>query len=340
MRVVSTAMYGYRVQATVQLCLDSTGVIMNLQEYVKFLFCVFVVALAVTTARPDGPRIENSKDVEKVRVTRGVLDFIFGGLKSCGGCQCGRPNRGGARILGGEYTDTHEFPWLANVHVKSKLVVSGVLINDRYVMTAASQLIAATAPEIKVSLGEYDRCHLDISSSNVSVETVIPFPEFNPESRSHDLALLRLSQPTKFERRISPVCMPNPGSTYLGQVGTLSGWIEGKAVDASETRTCRPRKLGLPVLGYSECIKSGVSLASFHDDSGCIGVIGGNSLVCENDVGSSVLYRSYADVYDLVGIMSDVNKCDDKPAGAVFTRIGPHLDWILQQTKDACYCTK
>ncbi|XP_015514556.2 vitamin K-dependent protein C [Neodiprion lecontei] len=340
MRVVSTAMSGYRVQATVQLCLDSSGVIMNLQEYVKFLFCVFVVVLAVTAARPDGPRIENSEDVEKVRVTRGVLDFIFGGLKSCGGCQCGRPNRGGARILGGEYTDTHEFPWLANVHVKSKLVVSGVLINDRYVMTAASQLIAATAPEIKVSLGEYDRCHLDISSSNVSVETVIPFPEFNPESRGHDLALLRLSQPTKFERRISPVCMPNPGSTYLGQVGTLSGWIEGKAVDASETRTCRPRKLGLPVLGYSECIKSGVSLASFHDDSGCIGVIGGNSLVCENDVGSSVLYRSYADVYDLVGIMSDVNKCDDKPAGAVFTRIGPHLDWILQQTKDACYCTK
>lgn len=56
--------------------------------------------------------------------------------------ECGRSNRGGARILGGEFTDTHEFPWLATVHVKSSLVVSGVLINDRYVLTAASQLIA------------------------------------------------------------------------------------------------------------------------------------------------------------------------------------------------------
>lgn len=72
------------------------------------------------------------------------------------------------------------------------------------------------------------------------------------------------------------------GSTYLGQVGTLSGWAEGRTEDSVESRTCRPRKLGLPILGYSECINSGVSLNSFHDDSGCIGVVGGcNSLVCQ-----------------------------------------------------------
>jgi len=54
---------------------------------------------------------------------------------------CGRPNRKVARLLGGEYTESHEFPWLANIHVKSQLLVSGVLINDRYVITAASQLV-------------------------------------------------------------------------------------------------------------------------------------------------------------------------------------------------------
>jgi len=43
--------------------------------------------------------------------------------------------------LGGEHTKSHEFPWLANIHVKSKLLISGVLINDRYVLTAASQLV-------------------------------------------------------------------------------------------------------------------------------------------------------------------------------------------------------
>jgi len=41
-----------------------------------------------------------------------------------------------------------------------------------------------------------------------------------------------------------------------------------------------------------------------------------------------------------VGIIPSVNKCDNTPRPTYFTRVGPHLDWILQHTKDACYCTK
>lgn len=54
---------------------------------------------------------------------------------------CGRTNRKAARLLGGENTESHEFPWLANIHTSSGLLVSGVLINDRYIMTAASELV-------------------------------------------------------------------------------------------------------------------------------------------------------------------------------------------------------
>ncbi|KYQ53177.1 Ovochymase-2, partial [Trachymyrmex zeteki] len=223
---------------------------------------------------------------------------------------CGRPNRKAARLLGGEYTESHEFPWLANIHIKSKLLVSGVLINDRYVLTAASQLIGTTAHEIKASLGEYDRCNLDISSVNISVESITLHPEFNPESSTHDLALIRLSRPTKIEKRISPICLPNPGSTYLGQVGTLVGWTKHK--DQADNAACRPRKLGLPILGQKECIKSGINAMNLHDDYGCIGIVGTNSLVCENDVGSSVQYRSYSGIYDLIVIFYNFSKDDLK----------------------------
>ncbi|XP_012288814.2 vitamin K-dependent protein C-like [Orussus abietinus] len=304
---------------------------MNLLEYIKYLICAILLPVA-SCLPPENPLDATWRD------DRSVLDLIFGIFRTCGSCQCGRSNHGGARMMGGEFTDSHEFPWLANVLVKSNLQVSAVLINDRYVMTAASQLIGATSPEIKVSLGEYDRCKFDVSSANVSVEAVILHPEFNPESRARDLALIRLARPIKFERRISPICLPNPGSSYLGQVGTLAGWAE--STGDSEGRTCRPRKVGLPILGYNECIKSGVDPSLFHDDSGCIGVIGGNSIVCNTDVGSSVYYRSYGGIYDLLGILSDVNECKSDPKTAVYTRIGPHINWILQQTRDACYCTK
>ncbi|XP_020278716.1 vitamin K-dependent protein C-like [Pseudomyrmex gracilis] len=314
--------------------------VMKLQDLVKYLLGVYFVvnfATACCDERVDDFPIDNQTDP---RQERGVLDLLFGRFRTCGTCLCGRSNHKVARLLGGEYTDSHEFPWLANIHVKSELLISGVLINDRYVITAASELVGATAPEIKVSLGEYDRCNLEISSVNISAESIILHPEFNPESYTHDLALIRLSRPTKFEKRISPVCLPNPGSTYLGQVGTLVGWTASTSENNSDIRTCRPRKLGLPILGYNECVKAGINAMSFNDDYGCIGVVGTNSLVCENDVGSSLQYRSYFGIYDLIGIIPRINKCDSSPSPTVFTRIGPRLDWILQHTKDACYCTK
>ncbi|XP_053996821.1 vitamin K-dependent protein C-like [Hylaeus anthracinus] len=310
---------------------------MKLQDFIKYLVCVFV--LSTRTIRCDDLNSTNIREDEE-RMARGVLDFIFGRFKSCGNCMCGRSNRSGeGRFLGGEYTVPHEFPWLANIHVRSQLLFSGVLINDRYVLTTASQLVSVTAPEIKVSLGEHDRCNLDVSSTRVSVESVILYPEYNPDSHAHDLALIKLSQQIKFERRISPICLPNPGSTYLGQVGTLVGWTVSRTID-SNNQTCRPRKLGLPILGSGECIRSGINPINFHNDSGCAGVLGGTSIVCENDVGSSVQYRSYAGVYDLVGIITDINQCGTVPAVSIFTRVGPHLNWLLQQTKDACYCPK
>lgn len=51
--------------------------------------------------------------------------------------------------------------------------------------------------------------------------------------------------------------------------------------DPSNNQTCRPRKLGLPILGHEECIKAGINPTNFHNDSGCVGVLGGNSIVCE-----------------------------------------------------------
>jgi len=71
------------------------------------------------------------------------------------------------------------------------------------------------------------------------------------------------------------------GSTYLGQVGTLVGWTASKSEDNADTRTCRPRKLGLPILGYNECVKSGINPMNFNDDYGCVGIVGTNSLVCK-----------------------------------------------------------
>lgn len=61
-------------------------------------------------------------------------------------------------------------------------------------------------------------------------------------------------------------------------MGTLIGWT--KHNDKVDIATCKPRKLGLPILGYNECIKTGIDPIYFNNDYGCIGVVNTNSLVC------------------------------------------------------------
>ena len=53
---------------------------------------------------------------------------------------CGQPNRISSRVQGGEFSETHEFPWLVAIILNGTQVSSGALINDRYVITSNAPL--------------------------------------------------------------------------------------------------------------------------------------------------------------------------------------------------------
>ncbi|KAK5650382.1 hypothetical protein RI129_001411 [Pyrocoelia pectoralis] len=264
----------------------------------------------------------------------GFLDFLlFGPCK----CKCGLPNRQG-RPSAGEYLNNYEFPWLALIQMAGGVTASGTLINNKYIITTASLLKGMTPFDIKVTLGQIDRCIPDISSLNVSVESIYRHKEFNPGTGMHDIALLKLSSPVSFEKRISPICLSTPQSSYVGQVATFVGWP--LPIDERTQTRCRPRKLGLPVLDHQNCQKSALDSELITGDKRCAGVIGTTSVICKSDEGSPVMYRSYAGVYELIGIVSEQNECSDKSGTALYTTINEHLSWITENTKDACYCLK
>ncbi|XP_045479041.1 serine protease 7-like [Harmonia axyridis] len=265
---------------------------------------------------------------------KGLFGFLFSPCQ----CKCGIKNLE-ARFLGGEYTKGHEFPWLAMIQIKGFAATTATLINSRYVITAASELIGLTPYDIKITFGQYDRCFPDVSSTNVSVEKILIHPDFNPSSRAHNIALIKTTGPILFERRISPICLGFPGTKYLGQVATVAGWDQSKSPQETTSPSCRPKKVGLPVLGASECLLSSKE-QNPGDDKGCLGILGAPSIVCEGDAGSPVMYRSYDGVYELIGIMTDTNDCSSKPSTAFYTRIDEHLSWITKSTKEGCYCLK
>lgn len=56
--------------------------------------------------------------------------------------ECGITNRTG-RFIGGSELTPHEFPWMAlimSIGIKPERHQTGTLINDRYIITSATQL--------------------------------------------------------------------------------------------------------------------------------------------------------------------------------------------------------
>lgn len=206
--------------------------------------------------------------------------------------------------------------------------------------TVISSSSSRTPPELKVVTGQFDRCFPDVSSTNHSVDRIHVHPDYNPGNRANDLAILKLSAPVIFERRIGTICLPTPGSSYLGQVVTLVGWSESKGALGELVSSCRPRKLGLPVLGERECLGSSFDPGAVSADKGCAGVVGVPGVVCQIDVGGPVMYRSYGGVYELVGVLSDRNSCGPKASSALYTRVGLHLRWISDVATPSCFCRK
>lgn len=54
--------------------------------------------------------------------------------------ECGQANTRNARLMGGTDLVPFEFPWLVQVQTFGLSMVPGTLINDRYVLTAASAM--------------------------------------------------------------------------------------------------------------------------------------------------------------------------------------------------------
>ncbi|CAG9822560.1 unnamed protein product [Phaedon cochleariae] len=332
---------------------------MDSRWWISFLLVFLIEANLHEWVSADGDAVPAQKGV--------IFDFLLNSLQSqsntCKICKCGIPNRE-TRFLGGEYLTGHEFPWSALVYLHNNVSspFPATLINDRYLVTAANNVIGLTPLDMKIGVGQYDICFPDVNSINVSVATIIINPEFSPGNRAHDIALLKLSTPITFTRTVQPICLAAQNARYLGQVATVSGWAEyantttnattptagvndtananGTAAGTGVTavRSCRPRKLGLPVLSYSECQQYAYDVRYVSPDKGCVGVVGSASPICEVDSGAAVMYRNYKGVYDIIGVLGDRNVCDSNPSLALYTTISDHLPWITQSTKDACYC--
>ncbi|KAL7646618.1 UNVERIFIED_CONTAM: hypothetical protein RMT77_001869 [Armadillidium vulgare] len=240
--------------------------------------------------------------------------------------ECGRNTRTSklGKIIGGRPADPKDWPWMAallNVN-DSSLICGGVLITDRYVLTAANCFRSFEISQIKVRLGEYDFGRTTESNySEFRIESLLN-PGYDLDTRDSDLALLRLERPTSFGEFISPVCLPPRFETFETRRGIVVGWGPEKLGGSFSNIL---REIAIPILRRRDC-ESRFSPNSITANMFCASLKGLDS--CQGDSGGPFMIQQSDSRWYVVGIVSWGIGCGHFSLPGVYTKVNNYIDWI------------
>lgn len=259
------------------------------------------------------------------------------------------------RIVGGERTEIDEFPWMALLEYQKPngrtTACGGVLINKRYVLTAAHCIKGKDLPPnwrlTSVRLGEYNTdterdCVPDSEDTvvcaddpiTVGVEEQIAHEEYRPQSRDqrYDIALLRLSRDVTFTNFIKAICLPS-NTSFQGKL-VVAGWGKTESRSASNVKL----KLALPLADKEQCDQTysnaGVRLGYGQICAG--GQKGKDS--CRGDSGGPLMaVERIADGtgrWAAVGVVSfGPSPCGMQGWPGVYTRVADFVPWIVNKIR-------
>ncbi|KAF2905332.1 hypothetical protein ILUMI_00834 [Ignelater luminosus] len=234
---------------------------------------------------------------------------------------------------------------------RHEFLCSGVLINKRFVLTAA-HCIKNIPPwlELKsVRLGEHTLnkekdCQTNTSGSEkcadppvvVDIAQTIVHDKYQLAARlrRHDIALLQLQKEISFTNFIKPICVPfSPdfdNSEYNNsKPATVIGW-EMPVFDTQIHTRQRAEVVLVSPLECSRIYRERLNLAT-SASSLCIRGVG-NADICKGDPGGPLMVADVAGTkknWFAIGISSDSPRCYEGDIPEFYTRISSYSDWII-----------
>ncbi|XP_021712555.1 venom protease [Aedes aegypti] len=253
-------------------------------------------------------------------------------------CRCGERNDA-SRIVGGQPTGINEFPWMARLSYFNRFYCGGMLINDRYVLTAAHCVKGFMWFMIKVTFGEHNRCDDAVRPETRFVLRAIA-QKFSFLNFDNDIALLRLNDRVPITDFIRPICLPtDPAKTYVGTNGLVTGW---GTLKEDGKPSCILQEVEVPVISNDVCSsETNYTSSMITDNMMCAGYLGvGKKDSCQGDSGGPLVAERPDKRYELIGVVSWGNGCARPYYPGVYTRVTQYLDWIKENSNDGCFCNE
>lgn len=167
-----------------------------------------------------------------------------------------------------------------------------------------------------------------------AVERVIVHKGFSTSAMIHDIALVKLQEPLKYNRYVRPICLPGPGRS-----GTTGDWQHGPAAGLTCTvmgwgllnedgaQPDQLKEVHLPILPACKKAKGEVFCAGFME---------GGKDSCQGDSGGPMICRGVddQDEFYLAGVVSYGHGCARPGEAGVYTKMTSYLEWVSQMQKE------
>ncbi|XP_022921220.1 serine protease filzig [Onthophagus taurus] len=249
---------------------------------------------------------------------------------------CGlRPLVRSSRIVGGKEASYGEFPWQVLVRESTWLGLftknkcGGVLISNRYVMTAAHCQPGFLASLVAV-FGEFDISGNKEEKVPLSrnIKRVIVHRQYDPNTFANDLALLELDQPVIFDKHIIPICLPREGEDFTGRMATVTGWGRLKYGGGVPSIL---QEVQVPIMENEVCqtmFQTAGHTKTIYGSFLCAGYANGQKDSCEGDSGGPLVLLRPDGKYQLAGTVSHGIKCAAPYLPGVYMRTSFYKPWI------------
>ncbi|XP_016061458.1 PREDICTED: kallikrein-12 [Miniopterus natalensis] len=238
-------------------------------------------------------------------------------------CIIGLSHGASEKIYNGTECEPHSQPWQVGLFEGANLRCGGVLIDRRWVLTAAH----CSGSRYWVRLGEHSLSHLDWTEQIRRSGFSMTYPSYQgaQKSHEHDLRLLRLGTPVLLTRSVQPLALP----TTCAAAGTechISGW--GTTNRPWNPFPDRLQCLNITIVSNANC--RAVFPGRITDNMVCAGGNLGMD-ACQGDSGGPLVCGGV-----LQGLVSwgSVGPCGQEGIPGVYTNICKYVDWIRAVMKN------
>ncbi|KAK0084919.1 hypothetical protein PV325_006121 [Microctonus aethiopoides] len=243
-------------------------------------------------------------------------------------------------IVGGTKAEPKEFPHMAAVGFNSKSVgiiwlCGGTLVSELFVLSAAHCTYAlgmGNAAWIRV--GDLI-LKSDVDDARPQVRRIVKrirYPDYKKPLEYHDIALLKMERPVKFDAWVRPSCLPSFGEVENVEKAIATGW--GRVDWADEDGSDHLLKVTLPIVPHRICNSSFGSAVDYKLNRGiidewqiCAGEEGRDT--CQGDSGGplTIYDPQFTCMYDVIGVTSLGRLCGSEIPG-VYTRVYNYIAWL------------